>query len=1133
MDKNAIRKYAVWARRELIKQVKNKASFYGVTESRIDSESVSSMDGRLLTSIEVRQKHALIQNVREKGYPQVIEEVAYTWFNRFVALRYMEINGYLPSHVRVFTNDEDDFKPQIISEAIHLDMEGLDVNKVYELKNSNSDEELFKYLLITQCNALNKSLPRMFQNISDYTELLLPDHLLRKGSVIEQMISLIAADDWKNDVEIIGWLYQFYIAEPKDELINAHKKYAKDEVPFVTQLFTPDWIVKYMVENTLGRLWVETGNKGEISQNWHYYIASDESNVSPKTLDPREIKCIDPCMGSGHILCYIFDVLVQIYENYGFSSREAVSQIVEHNIYGFDIDERACQLSYFSIMMKARKYDRRFFDKGISPHVICACDSNCIDEHFSEYFCSSTEIKNEYQTLISTFYNGKIIGSALVLPDINTDLISKRAQEIIRENSIYSYIAEKTIVPILNNYSILKQHYHVVITNPPYLNSSYMPDVLKTYIQKHYSSFKGDMFAVFSKKTIELAEKDGYIGLLMPYVWMFISSYEKMREWINQNAEITTLVQLEYNAFEAACVPVATLTMKKWKTRGNGQYIRLSDFRGAENQAPMTLKAIEDCNCGYRFSACQNDFERIPGSPLAYWVGKNVFEAFSKSTLSSIAEARVGLATGQNEYYLRLWFEVPRDTIGFDLDREKAKSSGLRWFPYNKGGAYRKWYGNRDYIVNWENDGYELQTKKHPDGHRIWAHNFNLDYIFKRNISWSDITSSDISFRAFEEGFLFDSTGTEAFVPNEDYFYLLGFLNSNFVNGMTKILNPTIHFTPGDFGNLPLIQPSAEQKEAISKLVEENIALSKQDWDSFETSWDFDKHPLIRGCESIKEAYDLWEAECEARFVSLKKNEERINEIINEIYRVSDYYSASVDNDKVSVRKADLVREIKSLLSFAVGCMFGRYTIRGIDSKEYVDRDNIIPICDDEYFSDDIVTKFVSFVSAAFGEKSLEDNLNYIAQVLGGKGSSRECIREYFLSKFYSDHCNNYSVIGSGKRPIYWLFDSGKKNGFKCLVYSLRYKSDTIARIRTDYVHELQSRYRTMIEDLETRVNNSQTSEKIRITKKLATVKSQAEELHMYEEKIHHLADQMIEIDINDGIKRNYELFRDVLFPIK
>ncbi|WP_027207204.1 BREX-1 system adenine-specific DNA-methyltransferase PglX [Butyrivibrio fibrisolvens] len=1133
MDKNAIKKYAVWARNELIARVTQKAEQYEITEKKTTPAEADSIGGRLLSEAEKKQRAALIEKIKTDGFEQVMEEVAYTWFNRFTALRFMEVNNYLPSHTRVFTNEAGEFKPQILADAIHLDLEGLDMDKVIELKDANRSEELYKYLLIVQCNELSKFLPRMFQSISDYTELLLPDYLLREGSVIEQMIATIDDKDWLNDVEIIGWLYQFYIAEPKDDLINAHKKYAKDEVPFVTQLFTPDWIVKYMVENTLGRFWIEHGNNPEIKNNWEYYISLDEEVSALEKVAPRDIRCIDPCMGSGHILCYLFDVLVQIYEAYGYTSRDAVSEIVKYNLYGIDIDERACQLAYFSIMMKARKHDRRFLTKGIEPNVFCACESNCIDAGFGEYFCNDRSIRKSYDALLSVFRDGRIIGSALVVDDVDMDVISNRLKEVMDENNMFSYMAERWLKPIISMYTAIKTKYQVVVTNPPYLNSSYMPDVLKTYVQKNYPEFKGDMFAVFAKKTIEMCERNGHVGLLMPYVWMFISTYEKMRDWINRNAEITTLIQLEYNAFEAACVPVATLTMKKGADRRNGEYIKLSEFRGADNQAPRTLAAIRDKTCGYRFSANQKDFESIPGSPLAYWVGKSVFNAFSKDTLSSVSEARVGLATGRNDYYLRLWFEVPFESIGFNMDRNRAKESGLRWFPYNKGGAYRKWYGNRDFVVNWKDDGIELQTTKHPDGHRIWAHNFNLDHIFKENISWSDITSSDISFRAFEKGFLFDSTGTEAFTSTDNYYYVLGYVNSKFVNSMTKILNPTIHFTPGDFGSLPFIEPTTEQKMEIESLVKDNIEISKRDWDSFETSWDFKIHPLIRGKNTIAESFDEWSKECEERFERLKKNEERINEIINSIYGVEDTFTPDVEEDKISIRKADLEREIKSLLSFAVGCMFGRYTPKDYIDDSFVDKDNIIPICDDEYFEDDIVSRFCIFIEKIFGAEYLEENLMFISNVLGGKGSSRDNIRSYYLNKFFSDHGNDYSVIGSGKRPIYWLFDSGKKNGFKCLIYSHRYQPDTIARIRTDYVHELQSRYRTIIEDLTKRSNDKSTSEKVKLNKRIATVSDQAEELRLFEEKIHHLADQMIKIDLNDGFKYNYAIFGDVLAKVK
>lgn len=1141
MDKNAIKKYAIWARRELIDKVSQKALQYGIEDGIELNPNAESINGILLTDIEKRQRQALIKKVKEEGYSQVIEEVAYTWFNRFVALRFMEVNGYLPSHVRVFTNEEGLFVPQIMSEALHLDFKSIDRDKILEMKQSNRDDELFRYLIIAQCNELNTILPRMFQKIEDYTGLLLPDYLLRIGSVIEQMITLIPESDWTDQVQIIGWMYQYYISEPKDERINARKKYVNNDISYVTQLFTSEWIVKFMAQNSLGKLWLENYDSS-LPNEWEYYLNSHEKNQR-NTLTPMDIKCIDPCCGSGHILSYVFDLMVQIYEDYGYSTRDAISLIVEKNIYGLDIDERAAQLAYFSVMMKARQYDRRFFSRGIQPNIFSIKNSNSIAEYVIDYYAEgNAELKKMLLTLIDEFDNAKIYGSLIRVKKLDWAVLFERIEAIESDISIYKDEAIDTIVPLLNVAKILSDHYQVVITNPPYMNASLMPEELKQYVQDNYTDFRSDLFAAFTKRVVELTEKNGYIGLLMPYVWMFISSYEKMRAFLNASTSISTLVQLEYNAFEAACVPVAALTAKKCAIHEPGEYIKLSDFRGTENQAPKTIEAVKNASCGYRFTSSQDDFEKLPGKIFAFWASKNIIDSFSEKPLGTILTTREGMATADNESFLRLWSEVDINKIGFSCS-SIIEASGYKWFPYNKGGDYRKWYGNNDYIVNWENDGFLIKNNKDPKTGRIRSHNYNGEFAFKKGITWSALSSSSISVRYAEEGFLFDSKGAKGFCENEkELLYALALINSKVGMTYLSFISPTIDFKVGDIIQIPLIHNRIDE---VVNLVKRCIEISKDDWDAFETSWDFKRHPLAYGT-LIEEEYARWEKECEDRFMELKSSEEKINDILINTYGLDGEISSKVDDSDIVIRLADRNREIKSLISYMVGCLFGRYSLdeAGVvyaggkwHSEKYIcfkpDDDNIIPICDDEYFSDDIVNRFVTLLSVIYGPDSLNDNMSYIAEVLGGKGTPREIIRNYFLNDFYKDHCSMYAVTGGGKRPIYWQFDSGKKNGFKCLIYVHRYKADTVARIRTDYVHEQQARYRTAIEEIEKKVVSVSQSEKIKINKHLKKIKDQYEELHHYEEKVHHLADQMIELNLDDGFKKNYALFRDVLSKVK
>ena len=1153
MDKNAIKKFAVWARTELIARVSLKGVEYGITEDNIEDANADSVGGKVFTADEKKQRQALIAEINDKGYKQVMEEVAYTWFNRFSALRFMEVNGYLPSHVRVFTDEENNFKPQIITEAIHLDLDGLDMEKVYELKDAEKTEELYKYLLIVQCNALNKILPGMFQKIADYTELLLPDNLLREGSVIQQMIELIPEDDWKDAVQIIGWLYQFYNTEPKQEVDAKVKKGIKvirEDIPAKTQIFTPDWVVRYMVENSLGRIWQEGHPSDELSKNWKYYMqpAKQDENVekivdaevaSLAELRPEDIKCIDPCMGSGHILVYMFDILMQIYEVYGYTTREAVASIIENNIYGLDIDERAAQLAYFSVMMKARQYDRRFFSRGIQPHVYAVVESNHVDKFVVEYFCNNnSELMAAMNDIISEMKDAKDYGSLTHVSKQNWAFLYERFSEILDDINIYREVTLRQLLPLVQVAEILSCKYHVVITNPPYLGGGGMNETLAEFARDNYFEAKNDMFAIFIERGNELALPGMFNCMVTMQSWMFLSSYEKLRKKILDTKTIETLLHMDNQvmgiAFGTAVVVLKTKKIENYK--GTYNYIYYSDI---VEDTPVSFSVV-----GNRYAQVSDEYYRdIPGSPIAYWISSKTRDSFlSEESIGTVAPPKQGLATADNERFLRLWHEVNIQKIGFGISScDEAATSGKKFFPYNKGGAFRRWYGNRDYVVNWENDGYEIKNFKDDKG-KVRSRPQNLQYYFKPAITWSDVTSGSFSGRYAEQGFMFDIKGSSGFPDKELLPYVLGLLNSKVAQAFIKILNPTMTTQVGDMTRIPVIKADVDEITLLSK---ECIDEAKADWDSFETSWDFKVHPLIRcgGKQNsyIKDAFESWALECEKRFRNIKENEEKLNQKFIEIYGLTGEISPEVNEKYITVSKADLERDIRSFISYAVGCMFGRYSldVDGLayaggewDASKYAsfvaDKDNIIPICDDEYFEDDIVGLFVEFVKTVYGADTLDENLKFIADALGGKGQPKDVIRNYFLSDFYSDHCKIYQ-----KRPIYWLFDSGKKNGFKALIYMHRYQLDTIARIRTDYVHEQQARYRTAIADLEQRIANASTGERVKLNKKLTTLQAQDTEIRTYEEKIHHLADQMISIDLDDGVKANYAIFQDVLAKIK
>mgnify|MGYP006067123577 FL=1 len=1160
MDKNAIKKFAVWARTELIARVSLKGVEYGITEDNIEDANADSVGGKVLTADEKKQRQALISEIKDKGYKQVMEEVAYTWFNRFSALRFMEVNGYLPSHVRVFTDEENNFKPQIIAEAIHLDLDGLNMEKVYELKEAEKTEELYKYLLIVQCNALNKILPGMFQKIADYTELLLPDNLLREGSVIQQMIELIPEDDWKDAVQIIGWLYQYYNSEKKDDVFAALKKnvkITKENIPAATQLFTPDWIVRYMVENSLGRLWLEghpevkeqllpteeeqsayvAGNRDPEDTKWHYYLeeAEQEPEVQAQlaeirkeyaALTPDQLKVIDPCSGSGHILAYMFDVLMKIYESYGYTTREAVASIVENNLYGLDIDDRAAQLAYFAVMMKARQYDRRFFSRGIQPHVYAIVESNHVDKFAVDYFCNGdAKLTTAMDTIIRELHDAKEYGSILTVTQQDWSAMYDRFAEITEDINMSRETALRELLPLVQMAEALAQRYDVIVTNPPYMGASGMSGKLSSFVKKKYPDTKSDMSTIMMERTLEMCTVHGYVSMINIPVWMFLSSYEKMRNTILHNNMIVNLVHPGRGIF-GSDFGTTTFVMSKTHIKNYvGRYHRLFDSQGEVHSVEERRNAF--LHRKGLHTVQQEDFIMIPGMPIAYWLHRQIYEMYGNyKTMSEIAAPKVGMQTSNNDRYLRLWHEV-------DFSEFNGSSYGLKWIKYLKGGAYRKWYGNLEYLLFYnKTPDFILQQKN--------ARVLDLSFLKKKKCTWTDLTISKNSFRIAPDDTFYDISGHCFFPKEEDQLWLLGYANTSIFAELLKVFNSTIHCQVGDVGKI-IVPDIGEQKNKVSVLAGDNVEFSKKDWDSFETSWDFQHHPLLRKVPTIAEAFEQWQAECNDRFNQLKANEEELNRIFIDIYGLQDELTPEVEDKDVTVRKADLGRDIRSFISYAVGCMFGRYSldVNGLayaggewDAGKYAsfaaDKDNIIPICDDEYFEDDIVGRFEEFVKTVYGEEFLDENLKFIADALGGKGQPKDVIRNYFLNDFYKDHCKIYQ-----KRPIYWLFDSGKKNGFKALIYMHRYQPDTIARIRTDYVHEQQARYRTAIADLEQRIANASTGERVKLNKRLTTLQAQDTEIRSYEEKIHHLADQMISIDLDDGVKKNYAIFQDVLAKIK
>ena len=1161
MNKNAIKNYAVWARTELMKQVAQKAYEYDVTKSSLPDYNIDNVNGRLLSNDEKKQLNELIREVKKNGYEHVIEEVAYTWFNRFIALRYMEVNNYLPQRIRVFTNDNNEFKPYLLTDVIHVELDGLDKQKIFDYIEENKQEELYKYLLLTLCNDMNQYLPDMFTSIKDYKTLLFPDNLLKEDSVLAKLITDIDEDSWTDQVQIIGWLYQYYNSELKDTVMKK-KNYTKDDIPAATQLFTPDWIVRYMTENSLGRLWLD-GHPNFDHSNWKYYLA--EAEQEPEVIEqlnkikeehaklkPEDIKVLDPCMGSGHILVYAFDVLMDIYRDAGYSDRDAAKSILENNLYGLEIDERAYHLAYFALMMKARFYNRRILNKDTKFNLVEIREPiNTLKPEFEQYLDDYTDLAHY---LVNAFQDAKELGSIInldcTLEQLNN--LNNHLNELIEEAINKDLVSQSEISelndllkPLIKQAKLLVQKFDVVITNPPYMGSSGMSKKLSTYVKKHYSNSKSDMSTVFMEKTLDLCSNHGMMAMINIPVWMFITSYEKLRKQLLKDNTILNMAHPGRGIFGSDFGTTSFVISKHNISNYIATYRRLFEKQGEVKSIEEREKAfLNGFGC---YVSKQENFNKIPGSPIAYWISSKLLSAFQDGRpLSAVASPCVGLQTADNGRFLRLWYEVCNQNISFNCtSTEDSLARATRWFPYNKGGDFRKWYGNNDYVVNWENDGYEIKHNFDDNG-KLRSRPQNTQFYFKNGVTWTLLSSSNFGVRISESHSIFDVNGMSAFSDSESMNrYILGYLASKVNFKILMIINPTLAFQAGDISKCPLI---IKNENNIENIVNLNIVLSKSDWDSFETSWDFKVHPLVKNFVStISEAFSLWDSDCESRFNKLKSNEEELNRIFIDIYGLQDELDPYVDDKDVTVRKADLVRDIKSFISYAVGCMFGRYSldVEGLayaggewDSSKYStfipDTDDIIPICDEEYFEDDIVARFVEFVRVVYGSDTLEDNLSFIANALGGKGAPRDVLRNYFLNDFFKDHCNTYQVTGSGKRPIYWLFDSGKKNGFKALVYIHRYAPDLIARMRTGYIHPQQARYRTQVELLQSQIDDaSSTSERVKLSKQLKKINEQLLELNKYEEVVHHWADKMEPMDLDDGVKANYAKFQELLAKIK
>ena len=1205
MNKSSLKIFAIEARKELMEKMRTRLEILGITKNGIEKAKVIGKEVEVRGTLYPKESYdSLIRKYKQVGYEELIEESAYTWFNRLTALAFMEANGYIEEKM-IFNNGVKN-EPVIIDNYYEFEFfKNLDNDLQKELHNlrdentPNSIEKLYSILMEEKCEDLSNIMPFMFKKKGTYSDILFPTGLLMENSLLVRLREEIGAEA---PIELIGWLYQYYNSEKREVVYNGSMKKSKINKEYIapaTQLFTPDWIVKYMVENSLGKLALEsTGINDNLKNNWKYYIDSEKEENSEK-IKIEDIKILDPAMGSGHILVYAFDLLFEMYENLGWSTKEIVLSILKNNLYGLEIDERAGQLASFALMMKAREKFSRLFsvlkrEEDFKLNTLIIEESNSLSERIKNRIKNNN--LNNLNKIIEDFEDAKEYGSILKLESIDKEILEREfnllkesfnnnEQEtlIFNEDEMIIDINEELelIENLIKQHTVMTDKFDITVTNPPYMGNSRMNGILKEYIDKNYSDVKSDLFAVFFIKCGEITKKKGYLAFMSPFVWMFIKSYEELRKIFIEEKTISSLVQLEYSGFEDATVPICTFVLQNSYTDKKGEYIKLSDFKGAKNQPIKTLEAVKNPNCNWRFQAKQKDFEKIPGSPIAYWVSDKIREIFEKNQkLGDVGEAKQGLATADNNRFLRLWNEVNYNKIGYNiLNSQEALKSKKKWFPYNKGGEFRKWYGNQEYLVNWENDGYEIKNFKN-------AVVRNPSYYFKESISWGLITSAGSSFRYFPKGFVYDVSGMSYFLEKNQFNYL-GILNTKIYSDLTKIINPTINLQIGDI----LVLPATEIKnEKFNKLVQQNIDISKEEWDSRETSWDFEKLSLVDS-KDLKTAYENYCNHWRDNFVQLHKNEEELNRLFIEIYDLQDEMDEKVSFDDITILKkeAKIVQIdnsipknfssesekylynrgvslefnkdelVKQFLSYAIGCIMGRYSInksgliiansddilelsenkfivkgtdgeirQEIESKFLPDEFGIIPITDEKDFSNDIVEKIKEFIKFIYGEESLKDNLNFIAEALGNKDnkSAEEIIRTYFIKDFYSDHLQRYQ-----KRPIYWLMNSGKKNAFSCLFYMHRYEPLTVARVRADYLIPYQEMLENKRKFIERQLSDDDISakEKKNIEKQLKELDTLLKELREYANEVKHIAEQKIPLDLDDGVNINYEKLGAIL----
>ena len=1166
MNTSNIKKYAPQARNDFIAAMRKQAAKYGITA---DSILPAEQKGDLLLIGDqvfplsvMKPREKLIKRIQTSSFEQTIDYIAYSWFNRLCAIRYMECKGLLDHGRRVLSSaDGSAGLPQILEECLDIDLPGLNASLVAELKlDGNKDEELYRELLLAQCHALNQVMPLLFEQVSDESELQLPDNLTKTDSLIRDLVSSIPEEDW-SDVQIIGWLYQFYISEKKDQVIG--KVVKSEDIPAATQLFTPNWIVKYLVQNSVGRLWMMAQPDSTLASEWEYYIQpaeqTDEVNAQLKqlidvrisedgdTLNPESITVLDPACGSGHILVEAYDCLKAIYLERGYRSRDIPRLILENNLYGIDIDTRAAQLASFALLMKAREDDRRLFSNPPKLNIIALQDSQPERlDAFSQDLANTGIAQTDLKELLDLFEYASTFGSliqipeafAKKLPDLETKL-----NEALESGDIFAQQSAQEILPLVQQAKLLAKQYDAVIANPPYMGGKGMNTALKDFAKKKFPDSKSDLFAIFIERGFVWCKSSGFNSMVTMQSWMFLSSYEAMREKLLQDRTLSCMVHMGNGVMGIAFGTAATVMLNNHVNNyeGSFSYCENDDVNefGIPKQFPVQNERLK--------TAKPDDFKKIPGSPVAYWLSNNSFKVFEKSeTIQNVAEPRQGMATSDVNRFIRFWHEVSYKNIKLDSsDNNEAKKSTCKWFPHNKGGEFRRWYGNNLHVVNWYNGGEEVlgyAAQLYGSPTRTIK---NISFYFQPSVSWSLIGSGIFSARINDKGFTFDVAGPSAFPTQENLNFVAGFLNSNVAFHFIKVLNPTLNFNSGDIARLPFVDGIPKEKSSFVHSLKE---IAKEDWDSFEISWDFTQNPIIRSNQpTLQQAFNTWQQQNADIVAEMKRLEEENNKLFIDAYGLQDELTPDVPDEQITLTRADREKDSQRLVSYALGCMMGRYSLdepgliyahagnQDFDASRYqtfpADADGIIPLTEMHWFEDDATHRIQEFLTAVWGKDTLDANMQWLAESLDKKASetAEDTIRRYLASKFYKDHMQTYK-----KRPIYWLFSSGKQGAFQALVYLHRYNESTLARMRTEYVMPLISKMAAMVNSLQSEIENSDSAAEIkRKEKELQNLHKQQAELSSFEEKLRHYADQRISLDLDDGVKVNYGKFGDLLAEVK